>query len=69
MATTTTRPGRRRAAVALAGLIAFTGLGLATASTASAESFAKKCYVEVYYNGTWHKVQVKCEPVPPLAPR
>ncbi|MFI6151136.1 hypothetical protein ACIBCA_00360 [Kitasatospora sp. NPDC051170] len=39
MAISTTTPGRgrRRAAVALAGLVAFTGLGLATATTASAQ--------------------------------
>ncbi|WP_316528244.1 hypothetical protein [Kitasatospora brasiliensis] len=55
---TTARPGKRRAAVALAGLIAFVGLGVATATTASAAD--RSCYVEVYYQGAWHKVQVKC---------
>ncbi|MFJ7910735.1 hypothetical protein [Kitasatospora sp. NPDC096204] len=65
MATSTTvgataRPGKRRAAVALAGLVAFVGLGVATATTASAEDKPRGCYVEVYYHGAWHKVQVKC---------
>ncbi|MFJ9692435.1 hypothetical protein [Kitasatospora sp. NPDC101183] len=58
--TTTLTRGKRRAAVALAGLIAFTGLGLATATTASATGFSKKCYAEFYYEGAWHKIQVKC---------
>ncbi|MBD0669318.1 hypothetical protein ACIQOW_37420 [Kitasatospora sp. NPDC091335] len=58
--TTTVRPGRRRAAVALAGLVAFVGLGVATATTASATERSRSCYVEVYYGGVWHKVKVQC---------
>ncbi|MFJ5234155.1 hypothetical protein ACIQBJ_30140 [Kitasatospora sp. NPDC088391] len=56
----TARPGKRRAAVALAGLVAFVGLGVATASSASADERPRGCYVEVYYHGGWHKIQVKC---------
>ncbi|GAA1256948.1 hypothetical protein GCM10009665_54180 [Kitasatospora nipponensis] len=58
---TVARSRKRRTASALAVVIALTGITAGAVGTASATTMPpKKCFVEVYYDGHWTKVQVSC---------